>query len=620
MRRVHPIVAICIGLGPLLGQDGATGRDATIGIVRDGDGNGVATATVSLLGVPIVADPALGERDESQVVTDARGRFRVELLPGIPYSIWASAVGTDGGCRGSAILTGIVARQPIVLDVAEAPNSLLRRIELSGTAAWGADLTVDICSRGSANLRLPCPRQADGSFAVPAIPSDDLWFEVSTSGSVLAHDGPIDSSDRLGESMVVEIPAPRRQRFAVRDIATGAGVAGATIRQIRADSTWLVATTDADGCAEIDVGRDLRYVARGAPFAPAEMQAAKSAGGDAAWKPLREGFEADWLANVGEGAQLTGRVRISDLAVSGAQLVLFEGALHFTEKNSRSLNWSTRSLTLDEQGRFTAPGVLSEFPPDIVLLLGRDTLAHLPEAWRACWPIVLDPFAVPANHKGALEFEDLDLAALVPVRFELETADGAPALGATLAFFPGRSVFGRKGLPPLVVDRAGGVLVLLPPNTRFALIARVAGAMQMGVLSVGWGKGQDPQPVAIRMADSIRITGRATGPDRRPIAGARLWSRVGQRRDGRVLNRRMPRAEPMASERVSFENSLEDWPSDHITLDQIQSSVRTDVEGHFVFEVPDIPMPWTISGNGAQVTLPADEWPPKPVELGLRSK
>src|SRR5580765_8583721 len=109
-------------------------REASIGEVRGADKKPFAGATVHLLhrAHPSVLDPEY--EDHVTVTTDERGQFKVQLLLGMPYAVWAVGPVVDGTYRCTEVLTDIVPGVPIVLN--EGESHFVRKIAITVDSSW----------------------------------------------------------------------------------------------------------------------------------------------------------------------------------------------------------------------------------------------------------------------------------------------------------------------------------------------------------------------------------------------------------------------------------------------------------------------------------------------------
>ena len=625
MKTRIAVLAALLMAGHPLAQDSVP-REFAIGLVR-GIPKG-KTATVELLGQPWAAQPVLGDVDPVRVETDAHGRFRAGLLPGRAYAAWAFVERDDGSVLSSPIEGGLVARGTVALELDVEHPQVLRTLRVEG----GGDAEIRVELRAPAQANRPSGEVApsfgflleaagEGRFRVPPLPAGGVRCRVrSPAGLFLTADRSL-KCDVDDPSVKIDSEAIKPRRLAVRDIDTGKGVPGATIyARLQSEDSPLVpvATTDALGCAEIRAIESLRYIACDPDHAPAALQPAEHAGGEAGWLPLAEDYKPDFVAHVGSGIALRGRLRVGDRPAPDSIVLLSEGAMHYQQKNSRSLEWMQRVLELDAEGGFEQRGVLAEFPPDVVVLMGRKTIAALPPSWRDVWPVVTSAVAVDSNAHANIDFGDIDLAALVPIRIQVESADGAPGLDAQVQLLPRCSTFGRTRLPSTPVDRSGGCTILLPKETVFGLLVETGDALIAGSLSIGTRKDNEPFKVTLRTRPKVALEGRVVDSEHKPIDGAFLHAQVTMPRsvvrfgkEGKGTAQELP---------AVFDTTLDPTQSSEMFNDRLRPSCRSDASGHFVLMLPDVGLDWTIQSNRVQVKVSADDWPPKPIEIELPSK
>ncbi|MBI5849563.1 MAG: carboxypeptidase regulatory-like domain-containing protein [Planctomycetes bacterium] len=590
-------------------------RDAAVGIVRDADGKPCAGATVEFAGRPWPEATAIGWSDVVRVTSDARGRFRAELRPGITYAAWAWIEDAGGARRSSAIVERIVPRTPVALALGEPAANRLARLELTAVADWPAPLAVELEATTDPRVTIALAPLPGDAFAVPPIPTTVLRVRVRAANGAVLVESTLDVGRLRGPTTTIDLPAAKRQRFAVRDVDTGKGVPGATLLQMAGGAAVPIGTTDADGCAELAAISSSEFRACGPGLALAGMQAAEHAGGEPDWKPLREGFTPEWAAHVGKGVELRGSVSFGDAPLSAVDLVLSEGALHYSQKNSRALVWGRRAIALDARGAFGVGSVLAEFPPDLVLVLGPAALEMLPKAWRAAWPLIVAPWVVEASATGVVELERFDVARCVPVRVQVRGADGAPALDAEIALVPNRNMFGRSELPALCVDRSGAGLLLVPPERAFALVARRGDEIAGGRLETLVRDGDAPVEIALTLRPPRTIRGTVLGPDGVPRDGMHLWMEPSATR-GAIETPAEPVPVTPRAGGATFTEGLADWPSDTLQIATSRPTVRTDAKGAFVVSVPDLGIGWEIHVGDVSVDVGADD-DPQPIEIRL---
>src|SRR5262245_47122084 len=76
-----------------------------LGQVRGPDGP-LAAATVTLVGIGSWFDPTLDAADVVEVATDARGFFRANARPGLPYAAFAAGPPDARGARARSPIDG----------------------------------------------------------------------------------------------------------------------------------------------------------------------------------------------------------------------------------------------------------------------------------------------------------------------------------------------------------------------------------------------------------------------------------------------------------------------------------------------------------------------------------
>lgn len=589
-------------------------REGVFGIVRDEEGRPCPGAAVELVARPWPDSCAIGNADVVRATTDARGRFRAELLPGMAYAAWAAIVREGQTSRATPIVERIVPRMPIVLELPPAPATVLERVELTELEGWPLPLTVELESDSSPRVLIRLERVDDDSFGVGPLPGARFTLRVRNAAGVPLREVPLDGASAGRPSLEVAMGKATPTKLAVRDIETGKGVPGAKILLANGGDALAVGETDADGCAELLVlaSNDLRCFGPG--LAMAGMQQREHAGGEAGWPELREGFEPQWVAHLGPSVELRGKVLAFGKPADDVALVLSEGALHFSQKNSRNLCWGRRTFALDAAGAFVVPGAMVEFPPDLVLVLGPAAIAKLPESWRSARPLVIAPWSVDPSAKEKVELPDFDLASLVPVRVRVVGSDGAPALSAEIALVAERNRFGRTEIPRGVVDRSGTALLLVPPERSFALVGVVGDEYACGRLDTGRRSGEAPVEVTLTIRGPVTIRGRVVDAKGAPRDGINLWMQPDPNARRGARDRDEPRGPAPAAAAVLAEG-LESWSSESLPIGELQRSVRTDANGEFTVRVPSLGIAWQIYANDLQLRVDTSEGDPEPLEI-----
>ncbi len=576
-------------------------RDMVFGMVRSADGAPVPGARVELLSRPFGDLPAVGVADCVTATTDERGRFRAQILLGRAYTAWAS-IDDDGGVRVSAPQEAVFPHDSVVSDLS-APAAGLRAIEVEGLAAWAGHgpfhwrIEVESDNRIVAAGAL----DADGTSHVPALP------RASADLMVLGDDGlPICSKRlRLGDDdgpVKLAAPAAPGDWLFVRDIDSEAPIAGARVLEAVGGVDVEIARTDARGLVRLPFDTNFRshafVVAPGRAIAGVQegVEPANTAG--VAWPPVPDGVAPDFHVHLGAGCSLSGAVEMTGgEPATDCTVVIDERAMHYRQKNSRTLQGSVRAVPVGPDGRFEVESVLAQFPPCLHVVLGPKTMRGLPQAWTAggLVPVVFAAFAGSPKWSGAVALEPLVLADCVPVRIVIEAADGAPAVNARVALSP--ILEGSHLGPPrqldLRADRRGELALLLSPTASVGIGIEQGGDMQFLQLTAAAGdRVTEPLTVPITLSDARVVHGHAVDPAGRPAAGVALRllfaatrPRPRAQRESGETTLSLPRLEVGALDDAATGNELV-----RRILPPKGQIVRTDEKGAFTFRVPDQPL------------------------------
>ena len=219
-RMVLALVTVCVA--------GATAqrgeRKPVIGRVLDQSSAALAEARVTFVGVPsrLAVDR---QSDVLDVVTDERGRFRADLLVGVPYVSWAASSPVQGQVATSS-LSGWVGAGA-VLDLRCGSYQPLRTATVAGSSSGAEARPLQWCCFGTQFLapRLPLVPDEDGRVTFPPLPlgGEVLWGAHDENGGLL-HVGRFYG----GANERLEVPPLRDLRLAIRD-ATGAPLTGASL-------------------------------------------------------------------------------------------------------------------------------------------------------------------------------------------------------------------------------------------------------------------------------------------------------------------------------------------------------------------------------------------------------
>jgi hypothetical protein len=497
-------------------------RASVAGEVLGADGEPVADARVALVHRPIGWCAEYGDVDVARAVTDAKGRFRAEVLPARPYS--AFATWQAGGAPATTAALEHVASGAFVQLRQQREAVVAVTVQVDGLAAWADDgpLGFRVVPRIAHLWPIPLTPAADGTLALPTLPGTSALLEVATAAGHTLFSTWV-GHDRARQ--VVRLPPPVAIPLAIVDAATGAPVAGA---EIALRSSWLaygvavpwldsvqysreywrpVGTTDAEGRATVRVPADagpwpvqerthIAFAVRAASYATAF-------GGwthDGAFWDGRSRAENPNPLRIALHAQrpLTGRVTLDGAApAAGLPVVLWTDVVVGNENGGGGSSWDApvQLATTDAQGAFRFPAAASgteRFRVGVVLdapaarqRLSVDGLAPM---------LLAAPFGEPVPvggraRVGARELGAASLGAEVPLVVRVVDATESPLRGVEVFLLPAtgpsdgiaiHNTTDGAGRCLLLGAREGQHLVALAPGVG-SVIARVDGTKEQRI-------------------------------------------------------------------------------------------------------------------------------------------
>ena len=198
-----------------------------VGQVRGPDGP-LAAATVTLVGIGSWFDPSLDAPDVVEAATDARGFFRANVLPGLPYAAFAAGPPDARGARSRSTVDGWFGAGATITLVCAAADGPFA-VTVKGLDAWGGQgallRTAQPACEGGMLLPFAVANPGDkgGVAAWPAIPGGAVRIATATGQLQWLRTAPLGGADALA------LPPPRELRCSVVD-DQGAPVPGASIR------------------------------------------------------------------------------------------------------------------------------------------------------------------------------------------------------------------------------------------------------------------------------------------------------------------------------------------------------------------------------------------------------
>lgn len=175
-------------------------RRPCIGTVCDADGAPIAAARVEF--VYSCPGDASFLHDEQAAVTDARGRFRVDLWNGVGYAMWAIAPPDEQGrAFASAIEVGATGGGLVALRCAH--EVAAREVRITGVDAWrehgAARMRVLRSALDFVGVPVALPQQGASLVELPPLPHGALPFLLETdAGEPLVFGELLVDADELG--------------------------------------------------------------------------------------------------------------------------------------------------------------------------------------------------------------------------------------------------------------------------------------------------------------------------------------------------------------------------------------------------------------------------------------
>lgn len=433
-----------------------------------------AGAQVELWSRPLPGDDRFGDPDVVRAVSDAKGRFRVDLLPGRRYTAWASERLDAGGFRVSHPLDEVRPGRPLdlIADEPRPPGT----VRIAGLDPWRTLGAIEcrLLSNTTTLIVATCPEK-DGQLQLPPFPGRQAGLEILCGGQPLrAWADELDLTRKTAHEL--RVPPPRPVRFQFTDAATGRPIAGASFTSGtfgQHDVVKDLAQSDTDGIAvpllPISAEREFAWVNW-----PALLQArgyAPQSWIDRLTVPMDHDAKAG--PPVASIAMQPGREVHSRLCLDGAPCggVALRLQSDVTSAGSPHGSWHQVSWVVgtDAEGRFRADvdprsvGVLTA-------VLDEATAAGLAQK-AGRFP--LNPqvllAVVPPDQPAPLPRE-IDLAKLVLLDVQVKSPEGVPADSPLVGL-----IFVTGDLPtPLLTaatDRSGRIRLLVPAAQEFWLSA-----------------------------------------------------------------------------------------------------------------------------------------------------
>lgn len=584
-------------------------RAKAFGIVRAIDGRPWPGATVHLLSRTVPSTEGAGGVDEVVVRSDARGRFRANVLTGRPYTVWARGEPREGRYPVTNVVENVFPSVPVVLRGKSLVPVL--RLAVLGLDAWreGGPLRCRLVAETANVVVRELALDEHGVGVAPPLPLDTVVLEVLGAGDFPVAIRKLTLAGEPGSTVSVSVPHPIEIGFLARDVATEKGLAGATLhRQVRGRLLPL-GRTEQDGYARLTVPADLltppvvrELIVRRSGFGPGGVRRGPERKRNGSWPPIRGRAKVDVYTHLAAGKDARARFLLGpDRPAAALPLLIAGWGTHFEEQSRRFSCTYNDVLHTDEQGRVTIPGAFATYPVVVHAVLTERHVAALPESWRQRLHPVVYHVLLP---DGSARERTIDLLQLCPVDVAVTAADGAPAAHAVVTVMlagAGHTSFLPNDRREVVADRAGRLRVLLPPGDERALSLRHGDSWTVGRLTVRRVAGDErPAQLRVRLREPRFVAGRVVDARDRPIAGVNL--RIYPYYIGKLS---FPEEEPAPDDttwkgrNAAVLGALRDprWFYAFASRMGLNRQVRTDAQGRFRFVVPAAPMTYRIYGT-----------------------
>ena len=498
---------------PGQGKDRAT----VAGQVQRSDGEPVAAAQITLVHRPIGWCAEYGEADVVRVATDAKGRFRAEVMPARPYSVFATWRADDRSFA-SAVIEHVAAGAFVTLQESASVDATVR---VDGQDAWAAvgPFSFRVTPRLANLWQVPLTPAADGTVKLPTLPTTSALLEVVTRDGHTLFSTWVANGERGTTS--VKLPPPVALAVRVLDAATGKPVVGAAIE---ARSSWLgyrvafptldsveysrecwrpVGRTDADGRVTVTVPLEAWPPNENTHVSLAVRadNYALAFGGwtheGAFWEGRAHSEHPDPLQiPLHPQRPVTGRLTLDGTApAAGVPVILWSEVAVKNKGDNGGSTWDApvQFATTDEQGVFTFPfAPRGRLPLRVGVALDDAALRQRLTVDGLAPMLLASPFPEAAVHsssgpdENARELGVASIGVEKRVAVRLIDAQGSPVRGVVVFLLPIKNATGviaaknttdgtgRCQLFPAAADQ---LLVALAPGLGY-VIAPVAGAAE----------------------------------------------------------------------------------------------------------------------------------------------
>lgn len=590
-----PVTILVLAAAGLLPQEPVASPDPdrpehAFGVARRADGAPWAGATVRLASEPFAG---CADRDVLEVATDARGAFRVPLLPGRPYTAWAASLDSDRWLVSDRV-DDVVPRVAVVLD--ERRTEPRVRLRVRGLEAWGLRAPLSLWCAGDRSGALPLPLRAGvDAVDLPPMGTGERWLLPAAGNGLdlFRHRVP---DDARGD-VELALPAPLDVTVTVRQ-PDGTPIAGArvTIRTVQA--TALPQRSDGDGRMTLRVPESVGEERRLPLWATAPGHLTSRL-----WpSELESGEPWPFFLMPGEVPAATVQWRegepVADapLQFAGVEASMEPGR-YGRPAAANSQFAADGLLRTDGAGRVELP-YHGDHPFSIGVLLPRAGLRSFESRYgTSICPLALVHASIPAS--ASLEAR---IDALRPIRLVVRHRD-RPAPRAHVRLGGGANP--GLGLA-YVADQTSSITVLVPPIEDLMVAAWHEHAGDVVRVAVPAARAGDDRvaEVLVELPEPLRVRGTVVDASGRPIAGAVI-------RTGTTLRGRFGTWRPVdagADARGGAPRiTARGFYHPAMAKPMFDRTARTDERGGFAMELPDhaFPLEFRVEHEGRTT---ATEW------------
>ena len=582
-------------------------RLALRGRVRDSKGEPWCGARVVLVSNPVPGAaprmPDIAPSDVVETVSDDRGAFRAELIPGRTYTAWAVSQVDEGRFRATAVANDVAPGVPLSLDE-DAGTHVQQRVRIEGGAAWKGNGPLRYLLRAAGHDELVLEGDIDDGKTIELPPTAGTYVQVE----VRTHEGlPLASTilqfkrrsaEEQAQVTSLRIHPPATTPVHVSD-ASGNPLPDARITWKHRTHRIGIGRTGSDGVARITLPRNVldRHLV---------LWIEKAGFADCVYSGAQGSPEKPIEVALRSGVSVKGRLLLAGgKPAAGMPLVV-----HGTTMSSGGgyyMDVFPQVHRTDASGRFEFGGVHPDCPPLITAVLQGSNLEGID--WDPRFPnaptVLLYAAGDPLGE--GLDLGDLDLTRLSAIDLTLRNHTRRPIPDAMVTIVDARQSMVQRTVMPLIqrVNRLGRLRLIANLRGLDARIVALAG----GALIHEAIPGASDEAGAKKGDEALQ----ASGKDPRPAG------KPGDRTPPIVLELTAPeplyvqgtlsdsKGEPIAGATIRVQpnrgigQAQANWNRDpwllHLFSTMIWPRTRTDSKGHYRTVAPLHPATLLVSAS-----------------------